>query len=168
VTIPLQVSNLEPLSTIIDRLVGPCVPLSGSFITLKEAIAIRLPDRQLFVSSYTSLSPIIGPHVRHFIPCQLACHHNLATSLRQVPLWSALHSADLRPVSYVMLTAAALRHTCCVPNTISSARVSFLISSLPKSNLVLHTSTAAPASCEVRAVIRFLHAEGQSAAEIHP
>jgi len=26
---------------------------------------------------------------------------------------------------------------------------------------------AAPASCEVRAVIRFLHAEGQSAAEIH-
>jgi transposase len=29
------------------------------------------------------------------------------------------------------------------------------------------TTIAAPASCEVRAVIRFLHAEGQSAAEIH-
>jgi len=26
---------------------------------------------------------------------------------------------------------------------------------------------AAPASCKVRAVIRFLHAEGQSVAEIH-
>jgi cytochrome c-type biogenesis protein CcmH/NrfF len=26
---------------------------------------------------------------------------------------------------------------------------------------------AAPASCKVRAVIRFLHTEGQSAAEIH-
>ena len=29
------------------------------------------------------------------------------------------------------------------------------------------TIIAAPASCKVRAVIRFLHAEGQSAAEIH-
>jgi transposase len=29
------------------------------------------------------------------------------------------------------------------------------------------TINAAPASCEVRAVICFLHAEGQSAAEIH-
>ena len=31
----------------------------------------------------------------------------------------------------------------------------------------MDTIIAAPASCEVRAVIRFLHAEGQSAAEIH-
>jgi len=31
----------------------------------------------------------------------------------------------------------------------------------------MDTTIAAPASCEVRAVIRFLHAEGQSAAEIH-
>jgi len=30
----------------------------------------------------------------------------------------------------------------------------------------MDTVIAAPASCEVRAVIRFLHAEGQSAAEI--
>jgi len=30
----------------------------------------------------------------------------------------------------------------------------------------MDTITAAPASCEVRAVIRFLHAEGQSAGEI--
>jgi transposase len=31
----------------------------------------------------------------------------------------------------------------------------------------MDTIIAAPASCEMRAVIRFLHAEGQSAAEIH-
>src|SRR5215510_9084285 len=31
----------------------------------------------------------------------------------------------------------------------------------------MDTITAAPTSCEVRAVIGFLHAEGQSAAEIH-
>jgi len=31
----------------------------------------------------------------------------------------------------------------------------------------MDTIIAAPASCEVRAGIRFLHAEGQSAAEIH-
>ena len=31
----------------------------------------------------------------------------------------------------------------------------------------MDTTIAAPASCEVRAVMRFLHAEGQSAAEIH-
>jgi transposase len=31
----------------------------------------------------------------------------------------------------------------------------------------MDTIIAAPASCEVRAVIRFLHAEGESAAEIH-
>jgi transposase len=31
----------------------------------------------------------------------------------------------------------------------------------------MDTINAAPARCEVRAVIRFLHAEGQSAAEIH-
>jgi hypothetical protein len=31
----------------------------------------------------------------------------------------------------------------------------------------MDTINAAPASCEIRAVIRFLHAEGQSAAEIH-
>jgi len=31
----------------------------------------------------------------------------------------------------------------------------------------MDTIIAAPASCEVRAVIHFLHAEGQSAAEIH-
>jgi hypothetical protein len=31
----------------------------------------------------------------------------------------------------------------------------------------MDTINAAPASCEVQAVIRFLHAEGQSAAEIH-
>jgi len=31
----------------------------------------------------------------------------------------------------------------------------------------MDTIIAAPASCKVRAVIRFLHAEGQSAAEIH-
>jgi len=31
----------------------------------------------------------------------------------------------------------------------------------------MDTIIAAPASCEVCAVIRFLHAEGQSAAEIH-
>jgi cytochrome c-type biogenesis protein CcmH/NrfF len=31
----------------------------------------------------------------------------------------------------------------------------------------MDTINAAPASCEVRAVIRFLHAEGQSATEIH-
>ena len=31
----------------------------------------------------------------------------------------------------------------------------------------MDTVIAAPASCEVPAVIRFLHAEGQSAAEIH-
>jgi transposase len=31
----------------------------------------------------------------------------------------------------------------------------------------MDTTIAAPASCEVRAVIRFLHTEGQSAAEIH-
>ena len=31
----------------------------------------------------------------------------------------------------------------------------------------MDTLIAAPASCEVRAVIRFLHTEGQSAAEIH-
>ena len=31
----------------------------------------------------------------------------------------------------------------------------------------MDTVIAAPASCEVRAVIRFLHAEGQSVAEIH-
>ena len=31
----------------------------------------------------------------------------------------------------------------------------------------MDTVIAAPASCEVRAVIRFLHAEGQSGAEIH-
>jgi cytochrome c-type biogenesis protein CcmH/NrfF len=31
----------------------------------------------------------------------------------------------------------------------------------------MDTTIAAPTSCEVRAVIRFLHAEGQSAAEIH-
>jgi hypothetical protein len=31
----------------------------------------------------------------------------------------------------------------------------------------MDTINAAPASCEVRAVNRFLHAEGQSAAEIH-
>ena len=31
----------------------------------------------------------------------------------------------------------------------------------------MNTTIAAPASCEVRAVIRFLQAEGQSAAEIH-
>ena len=31
----------------------------------------------------------------------------------------------------------------------------------------MDTTIAAPASCEVRAVIRFLHAEGHSAAEIH-
>jgi len=30
----------------------------------------------------------------------------------------------------------------------------------------MDTTITAPASCEVRAVIRFLHAEGQSAAEI--
>jgi transposase len=31
----------------------------------------------------------------------------------------------------------------------------------------MDTTIAAPASCEVRAVIRFLHVEGQSAAEMH-
>jgi len=31
----------------------------------------------------------------------------------------------------------------------------------------MDTIIATPASCEVRAAIRFLHAEGQSAAEIH-
>jgi hypothetical protein len=31
----------------------------------------------------------------------------------------------------------------------------------------MDTIIAAPASCKVRAVIRFLHTEGQSAAEIH-
>ena len=31
----------------------------------------------------------------------------------------------------------------------------------------MDTTIAAPASCEVRAVIRFLHAEGQRAAETH-
>ena len=31
----------------------------------------------------------------------------------------------------------------------------------------MDTITAAPTSCEVRAVIHFLHAEGQSIAEIH-
>jgi transposase len=31
----------------------------------------------------------------------------------------------------------------------------------------MNNTIAAPASCEVRAVIHFLHAEGQSAAEIH-
>jgi hypothetical protein len=31
----------------------------------------------------------------------------------------------------------------------------------------MDTTIAAPASCEVRAVVRFLHAEGQIAAEIH-
>jgi len=31
----------------------------------------------------------------------------------------------------------------------------------------MDTTIAAPASCEVRAVIRFLHAEGQSAAKIY-
>ena len=31
----------------------------------------------------------------------------------------------------------------------------------------MDTIIAAPASCEVRAVIRFLHAQGQNAAEIH-
>jgi hypothetical protein len=31
----------------------------------------------------------------------------------------------------------------------------------------MDTIIAVPASCEVRAVIRFLHAEGQSGAEIH-
>jgi len=31
----------------------------------------------------------------------------------------------------------------------------------------MDTLIVAPASCKVRAVIRFLHAEGQSAAEIH-
>jgi cytochrome c-type biogenesis protein CcmH/NrfF len=31
----------------------------------------------------------------------------------------------------------------------------------------MDTIIATPASCEVRAVIRFLHAEGQSVAEIH-
>jgi hypothetical protein len=31
----------------------------------------------------------------------------------------------------------------------------------------METTIAAPASCKVRAVIRFLHTEGQSAAEIH-
>jgi cytochrome c-type biogenesis protein CcmH/NrfF len=31
----------------------------------------------------------------------------------------------------------------------------------------MDTINAAPVSCEVRAVIRFLHAEGQSAAKIH-
>ena len=31
----------------------------------------------------------------------------------------------------------------------------------------MDTVIAAPTSCEVRDVIRFLHAEGQSAAEIH-
>ena len=31
----------------------------------------------------------------------------------------------------------------------------------------MDTTIAAPATCEVRAVIRFLHAEGQSAAKIH-
>ena len=31
----------------------------------------------------------------------------------------------------------------------------------------MHNIIAAPASCKVRAVIRFLHAEGQSMAEIH-
>ena len=31
----------------------------------------------------------------------------------------------------------------------------------------MDTVIAAPASCEIRAVISFLHAEGQSAAEIH-
>jgi hypothetical protein len=31
----------------------------------------------------------------------------------------------------------------------------------------MDTIIAAPTSCEVHAVIRFLHAEGQSAAEIH-
>jgi len=31
----------------------------------------------------------------------------------------------------------------------------------------MDTIKAAPASCEACAVIRFLHAEGQSAAEIH-
>jgi len=31
----------------------------------------------------------------------------------------------------------------------------------------MDTTIAAPTSCKVRAVIRFLHAEGQSAAEIH-
>ena len=32
----------------------------------------------------------------------------------------------------------------------------------------MDTVIAAPASCEVRAVIRFLHAEGQSAAALSP
>jgi len=32
----------------------------------------------------------------------------------------------------------------------------------------MDTVIAAPASCEVRAVIRFLHAEGQSAAALTP
>ena len=32
----------------------------------------------------------------------------------------------------------------------------------------MDTVIAAPASCEVRAVIRFLHAEGQSAAALCP
>ena len=31
----------------------------------------------------------------------------------------------------------------------------------------MDTVIAAPASCELRAVIRFLHAEGQSAALVH-
>jgi cytochrome c-type biogenesis protein CcmH/NrfF len=31
----------------------------------------------------------------------------------------------------------------------------------------MDTISTAPASCKVRAVIRFLHAEGQSAGEIH-
>jgi cytochrome c-type biogenesis protein CcmH/NrfF len=31
----------------------------------------------------------------------------------------------------------------------------------------MDTIIAAPASCEIRAVIRFLNAEGQSTAEIH-
>jgi len=31
----------------------------------------------------------------------------------------------------------------------------------------MDTIIVAPASCRIRAVIRFLHAEGQSAAEIH-
>jgi len=31
----------------------------------------------------------------------------------------------------------------------------------------MYTTIAAPASCEVCAVIRFLHTEGQSTAEIH-
>ena len=31
----------------------------------------------------------------------------------------------------------------------------------------MESSVASPASCEIRSVIRFLHAEGNSAAEIH-